>query len=127
MRTGDAATETKLPSVERTAPGEIILEEVIISGNGKNTRIIANAVAEEPSKLGREILSLLSKRKDHERRLVSDQDVGESQAATIVHVEDDEDDLERLKRVVAKYEPQKIASRIAKRKIVDASADIHGK
>ncbi|XP_025159852.1 uncharacterized protein LOC105186978 isoform X1 [Harpegnathos saltator] len=125
LRAGVADTVTKFPDVKRTTPDEIILEEVIISGSGNNTRITANALAEEPSKLGREILALLSKREAHKRSLLSDQDVGESQATTVVRVEEDEDELEKLKRVVAKYEPQRIASRIAKRKITDAPVDVH--
>lgn len=126
-RAGDADTEMKFPSVERSAPDDIILEEVIISGSGNNTRVIANAVAEKPSQLSHEILSLLSKREIREQRLTSDQDAGESRDATIVHAEDDDHDLEKLKHVVAKYEPQRIASRIAKRKIVVAPIDIYGK
>ncbi|XP_014469173.1 PREDICTED: uncharacterized protein LOC106741558 [Dinoponera quadriceps] len=121
LRAG-GATAAKYPGVKHSAPGKIILEEVIISGSGNNTRITANALAQEPSQLGREILSLLSKRETNQPRVTSDQEVGESR---VVHVEDDEDELERLKRVVAKYEPQRIASRIAKRKILDAPVDIH--
>ncbi|XP_032677838.1 uncharacterized protein LOC116847202 [Odontomachus brunneus] len=118
--------ETKFPNVERSAPGDIILEEVIISGSGNNTRIIANAVAQKPSQLSHEILSLLSKRETQEQRLTSDQHAGESRDATIdVHAEDDEHNLEKLKHVVAKYEPQKITSGIAKRKVVVAPIDIY--
>lgn len=110
--------------------GKIILEEVIVAGSGNNTRIIANAVAEDPTRISDDVLSLLSKRETPDgarsSSLYLDQDV-EQTRASIVNVDEDEDDIERLKRVIAKYEPQRIVSRKSKRKIVDAPDATHGK
>lgn len=105
----------------------IILEEVIITGSGNSSRVTASAVAEEPSKIGDEIISLLSKRNARRRRSKpSNQDANQSRVA-IVSAEDDAEDLERLKRVIAKYEPQRITSRKTKRKIGDGLNGTHGK
>lgn len=98
---------------------KIILEEVIITGiNGNNTRVTASAVAEDPSKIGEEVLAFLSNGQTRRRRSKQTSNFDQNAASSIV---DDvtEDDLERLKRVIAKYEPQRITSRKAKRKIVN--------
>ncbi|XP_029154938.1 uncharacterized protein LOC114928018 [Nylanderia fulva] len=97
---------------------KIILEEVIITGSGNDTRVIANAVAEDVSKIGDGITSLLSKQTSSNL----DQDAAQS-----VNVDVNEDDLERLKRVIAKYEPQRITSRIMKRKIINGEHVLQGK
>ncbi|XP_012227286.2 ankyrin repeat domain-containing protein 11-like [Linepithema humile] len=126
LQIDDAVAGRNASDVKRDP--RVILEEVIITGSGNNTRVTANAVAEEPSKIGDEIISLLSKRNARRRRLKqtsSDQDADQSHAVA-VNAENDED-LERLKRVIAKYEPQRITSRKTKRKIVDGTHDIHDK
>lgn len=114
---------------------KIILEEVIIAGSGNNTHVIANAVAEDTSKFDDEILSLLSKReirgsgRSKQMSLNSDQDdqdAAQSRAA-VVNANEEDDDLEIMSRVIAKYEPQRLISRKTKRKIVDGSNGTHGK
>lgn len=114
---------------------KIILEEIIIAGSGNNTRVIANAVAEDTSKLNDEMLSLLSKREvrrsGRSKQTSSnmdqdDQDAAQSRAA-IVNANEEDDDLEIMSRVIAKYEPQRLTSGKTKRKIVDASNGTHGK
>ncbi|XP_012530865.2 uncharacterized protein LOC105833575 [Monomorium pharaonis] len=121
-----------------SAHPKIVLEEVTVTGSGNNTRVVANAVAEDVSKLDDEIRSLLSKREIRKglhsttTNLVPiDQDAAQSRA-TIVNTneEDDIEDLEIMSRVVEKYEPQRLTSRKTKRKIVDGSNgthNVHGK
>lgn len=134
QRIGDAAAGRDNSGVSRTEKqraGEVILEEVIITGSGNDTRVTVDAVAKDPStQLEDEILSLLSKREIRERRHArrrssskSDQDA--SQSRTVIR---NDDDLERLKHAIAEYEPQRITSRKTKRRIVDGSnATTHGK
>ncbi|KYN38185.1 hypothetical protein ALC56_07225 [Trachymyrmex septentrionalis] len=113
-----------------TSDREIILEEVIITGSGNNTRVIANAVAKDASKLDDEVFSLLSKREiqesGHSKQTSSDQDdqdAAQSRAAVINANEEDE--LEIMSHVIAKYEPQRLTTRKTKRKIIDGSNDTH--
>jgi len=129
LQIGDAGrNHTNVPN-PRSDP-KIILEEVVIAGSGNNTRVIANAVAEDKSKLDDEILSLLSKREipgsGHSKQ--TDQDAAQSRTAIVdANEEDDLEDLEIMSRVIAKYEPQRLSSRKTKRKIVDGSNGTHGK
>lgn len=127
LRIGDVvAGRNDTTSVE--IDPKIILEEVIITGSGNGTRVIANAVAEDASTIGDEILSLLSKREiqrsERPKQTSSNLDQDAAQSRTTVNVDVNEDDLERLKHVIAKYEPQRITSRKTKRKIINGS---HGK
>ncbi|EZA50638.1 hypothetical protein X777_10989, partial [Ooceraea biroi] len=132
---GDAAAErddTSISSVEKP-PGKVILEEMIITGSGDDTRMTADAVAKNSTQIEDEILSLLSKReirKRHARRPSSKSDQDANQSSTvIVDVRNDEVDLERLKHAIAEYEPRRIVSRKTKRKIVDglnATHDVRG-
>lgn len=121
LRIGEAVVRNNT-NVE--ADPKIILEEVIITGSGNDTRVIANAVAEDASTIDDQILALLSNREKrqtgHSKKTSpnSDQDSVQSR---IVDVNDE--DVERLKRVIAKYEPQRI-TRKTKRKIVNGA---HGK
>lgn len=116
LQIGDAGRNHTNVSHAESGP-KVILEEVIIAGSGNNTRVIANAVAEDASKLDDDVLSLLSKREVWRGRRNSnfDQDAAESRAASIDANEDD--DLELMSRVIAKYEPQRLTSGKAKRKI----------
>ncbi|CAL1685388.1 unnamed protein product [Lasius platythorax] len=131
LRIGDVvAGRNDTTSVE--IDPKIILEEVIITGSGNGTRVIANAVAEDASTIGDEILSLLSKREiqrsERPKQTSSNLDQDAAQSRTTVNVDVNEDDLERLKHVIAKYEPQRITSRKTKRKIINGSHDVlHGK
>ncbi|KAL0125773.1 hypothetical protein PUN28_004673 [Cardiocondyla obscurior] len=127
LQIGDAERDRANISIARNDPG-IVLEEVIITGSGNNTRVIANAVAEDASQLDDEILSLLSKRETR-RGERTDLDQDAVQSHTTVNA-NEEDDLEIMSRVIAKYEPQRLTSRKTKRKIVDSSngtRGIHGK
>jgi len=129
LQIGDAGRNRTNVSNPRSDP-KIILEEVVIAGSGNNTRVIANAVAEDESKLDDEILSLLSKREisgsGHSKQ--TDQDAAQSRTAIVnANEEDDLEDLEIMSRVIAKYEPQRLSSRKTKRKIVDGSNGTHGK
>ncbi|KYN15454.1 hypothetical protein ALC57_12503, partial [Trachymyrmex cornetzi] len=128
LQVGDA--ERNHTKISNTTSGrEIILEEVIIAGSGNNTRVIANAVAKDASKLDDEVFSLLSKREiqesGHSKQTLSDQDdqdAAQSRAAVINANEEDE--LEIMSHVIAKYEPQRL-TRKTKRKIIDGSNDTH--
>jgi len=126
LQIGDAGRNHTNVSNPRSDP-KIILEEVVIAGSGNNTRIIANAIAEDKSKLDDEILSLLSKREipgsGHSKLLF----VQSRTAIVNANKEDDLEDLEIMSRVIAKYEPQRLSSRKTKRKIVDGSNGTHGK
>lgn len=123
LRIGDTVAVSNDTNVE--VDPKIILEEVIITGSGNDTRVIANAVAEDASTISDQILSLLSKREKrqtgHSKETSSnlDQDAAQSRIVDV-----NEEDVERLKRVIAKYEPQRITSRKTKRKIVNGA---HGK
>ncbi|KYM93908.1 hypothetical protein ALC62_15481, partial [Cyphomyrmex costatus] len=129
LQVGDAErNDTKISNA--TSDREIILEEVIIAGSGNNTRVIANAVAKDASELNDEMLSLLSKRdiqeSEHSEQSPSDQDdqdAAQSHAAVVNANEEDE--LEIMSHVIAKYEPQRLTTRKTKRKIVDGSNDTH--
>lgn len=135
LQISDAGRNRTNVSNAQSDPSKIILEEVIITGSGNNTRVVANAVAKDVSALDDDILSLLSKReirKSGHSRLTNsnpvDQDAAQSRAAIInANEEDDLEDLEIMSRVIAKYEPQRLTSRKTKRKIVDGSNDTHGK
>lgn len=124
LRIGDAVAVRNVTNVE--VDPKIILEEVIITRNGNDTRVIADAVvAEDASTISDQLLSLLSKREKrqtgHTKQTSSnlDQDAAQSRVADV-----NDEDVERLKRVIAKYEPQRITSRKTKRKIVNGA---HGK
>lgn len=123
LRIGDAVAVRNDTNVE--VDPKIILEEVIITRNGNDTRVIADAVAKDASTISDQILSLLSKRDKrqtgHTKQTSSnlDQDAVQSRIADV-----NDEDVERLKRVIAKYEPQRITSRKTKRKIVNGA---HGK
>ncbi|EGI57351.1 PREDICTED: E3 ubiquitin-protein ligase RBBP6-like isoform X1 [Acromyrmex echinatior] len=127
LQVGDA--ERNPTKISNTSDSEIILEEVIIAGSGNNTRVIANAVAKDASKLDDEVFSLLSKREIQESRRSKtssdqdDQDAAQSRAAVINANEEDE--LEMMSHVIAKYEPQRLTTRKTKRKIIDGSNDTH--
>lgn len=124
LQIGDAGRNHTNVSNAKSDP-KVILEEIIITGNGNNTRVIANAVAEDASKLD-ETLSLLSKRRSGRSNTgQDDQDAAQSRASIVSA--DEEDDVEIMSRVIAKYEPQRLTSRKTKRKIVDGSNGTHGK
>jgi len=129
LQIGDAErNHTNVPNPK--SDPKIILEEIVIAGSGNNTRVIANAVAEDKSKLDDEIFSLLSKREipgsGHSKQ--TDQDAAQSRTAIVdANEEDNLEDLEIMSRVIAKYEPQRLSSRKTKRKIVDGSNGTHGK
>lgn len=114
LQIGDAGRNHTNVSNGKSDP-KIILEEVIVAGSGNNTRIIANAVAEDASKFDDGILSLLSKREI--RSKLDDQDAVQSRAAAVSANEEDE--IELMSRVIEKYEPQRLTSGKTKRKIVD--------
>lgn len=126
LRIGDAVAGRNNTRVENNP--KIILEELIISGTGNDTRVTADAVAEDASTIGDQILSLLSKREirrsGRPKQTSSNSDQDTAQSRTVIVDVNDEDNLERLKHVIAKYEPQRITSRKTKRKIVN---DAHGK
>ncbi|XP_071643069.1 uncharacterized protein [Temnothorax longispinosus] len=131
LQIGDAGRNHTNVSNAKSDP-KVILEEVIIAGSGNNTRVIANALVEDASKLDDEMLSLLSKREIRRSgRSYSnpdDQDAAQSRD-TLVEA-NEEDDLELMSRVIAKYEPKRLTSRKTKRKIVDGSngtQDVHDK
>lgn len=131
LQVGDAE-HNHMKISNATSDREIILEEVIIAGSGNNTRIIANAVVKDAPELDDEVLSLLSKREiqesDNLKQISSDQDdqdAAQSQAAVVNANEEDE--LEIMSHVIAKYEPQRLTTRKTKRKIIDGSNDTHGK
>ncbi|XP_050445472.1 protein phosphatase 1 regulatory subunit 12A-like [Cataglyphis hispanica] len=125
LRIDDAVAGRNDTRVENNP--KIILEELTISGSGNNTRLTVDAVAQDAATIGDRILSLLSKREiqssGHSKQTSSnlDQDAAQSHIVTDVN---DEDDLERLKHVIAKYEPQRIISRKTKRKIVNGAHDV---
>lgn len=127
LQIGDAGRNHTNISDAKSDP-KIILEEITITGNGNNTRVIANAVAEDASKLDDEILSLLSKREIRRNgRSNTDQGDQDAQSRAAIVNANEEDDLELMSRVIAKYEPQRLTSRKTKRKIVDGSNGTHGK
>lgn len=128
LQIGDAGRNHTSVSNAKSDP-KIILEEVIITGSGNNTHVIANAVAENASNLDDEMLSILSKRelrRSGRSNSHRDDQVAAQSRAEIVNV-NDEDDLELMNRVIAKYEPKRLTSRKTKRKIVDGSNGTHGK
>lgn len=117
LQIGDAERNHTNVSHAKSDP-KVILEEVIIAGSGNNTRVIANAIAEDVSKLDDDVLSLLSASKreiQRGRRSNFDQDAAETRDGSI-HA-DEEDELELMSRVIAKYEPQRLTSGKIKRKI----------
>ncbi|XP_011872563.1 PREDICTED: uncharacterized protein LOC105564643 [Vollenhovia emeryi] len=122
LQIGDAGRDHTNVSAARSEP-KIILEEVIVAGSGNNTRVIANAVAEDAAGLDGEMLSLLSKRElRRSGRSNSDRDDQDAaQSGDALVNANEEDDLEVMSRVIAKYEPQRLTSRKTKRKIVDGS------
>lgn len=117
--------DTNVSNVEKN-PGDIILEEVIVTGSGNDTRITANALVEDPSRIADGILSLLSKREIRRRRSQETSSNLDESRTVIVNVHDD-DDLEKLKNAITEYEPQRITSGKAKRKIIDVPSNTHGK
>lgn len=116
----DAVAGRDASDVRRDHP-RVILEEVIVTGSGNDTRVIANAV--EPARIGDEMISLLSERNARRRRWK--QTSSDRDAATAVNAA--EEDEEKLRRVIARYEPQRVTSTKAKRKIVDGPNGAHGK
>lgn len=126
LQIGDAGRNHTNVSHAKSDP-KVILEEVIIAGSGNNTRVIANAVVEDASKLNDDVLSLLSndKREIRGKRSNLDLEATESRAAS-TNANNDDDELEIMSRVIAKYEPQRLTSGKTKRKI-DGSDGFHGK
>ncbi|KAM0727571.1 hypothetical protein ACS0PU_005820 [Formica fusca] len=126
LRIGDAVAGRNNTRVENNP--KIILEELIISGSGNDTRVTADAVAEDASTIGDQILSLLSKREirrsERSKQTSSNLDQDTAQSRTVIVDVNDEDSLERLKHAIAKYEPQRITSRKTKRKIVNGAHDV---
>ncbi|KAL6265610.1 hypothetical protein P5V15_002404 [Pogonomyrmex californicus] len=131
LQIGDAGrNHTNVSSAKNDS--KIILEEVIISGSGNDTRVIANAVAEDVSSLDGEILSLLSKREKrgggHSIQTSLNSDRDDQDAAQSRIDLNEEAELEMLNRVIAKYEPQRIASKKTKRRIgSNGTHDAHDK
>ncbi|XP_072747045.1 uncharacterized protein [Anoplolepis gracilipes] len=113
---GDAVTGRNDTSVE--IDPKIIPKEVIVTGSNNGTH-------KNASKIDDQISSLLSMREIHLKRMSSNSDQNAAQSRT---VDVNEDDLERLKRVIARYEPQRTTLRKTKRKIVNGDHDVlHGK
>jgi len=104
----------------------VILEQVVISGSGNGTRVNVDAVARDFTQIEDDILTLLQKRERRHAGRPSRSNRAADQSR-IVDVRNDEIDFQGLDRAIAGYEPRRIISRKAKRKIVDGLNGTHGK
>lgn len=98
----------------RVTKGGVVLEEAAVAGGGNDA---ANATAEDPAgSVADAILPLASKREMRRRG-----------ARETPSSSNDNDNLSKLRHAIDEYEPQRIVSRKAKRRIGAPTSGTYGK